>query len=116
MSRNDKLLEAFAAELKARRNKRGLSQEELARRAVVNRTYIAKMELAKNQPTLCVLNDLAIALNNNLPDLIQGIFSRYQQKQSQRNAIDELRRTTVPSINRCEESRVSPELTVNSRN
>jgi predicted transcriptional regulator len=48
-------MEAFAAELKARRSGLKLSQEELAHRAEVNRTYIAKLELARNQPTLCVL-------------------------------------------------------------
>lgn len=97
MSRNDELLEAFAAELKARRNRADLSQDELARRAAVNRTYIAKLELAKNQPTLCVLHDLAIALNNDLPELIQGIYSRYKQKRLHRNAVNAFREKCLPS-------------------
>lgn len=80
MSRNDALLKAFAAELKARRCKAGLSQEALAYRADVNRTYIAKLELAKNQPTLCVLQDLAKALNNKLPELLEAVLLRYAQR------------------------------------
>lgn len=39
MSRNDALLEAFAAELKARRAGLKLSQEEIAYRAGVNRMF-----------------------------------------------------------------------------
>jgi len=79
MSRNHHLLEAFAAELKARRALRKWSQEELAFRAEINRTYIAKLELAQNQPTLCVLHQLASALNSELPELLQAILQRYRQ-------------------------------------
>lgn len=79
MSRNDALLEAFAAELRARRVGLKLSQEELAYRADVNRTYIAKLELARNQPTLSVLHRLASALDNELPELLQAILLRYKR-------------------------------------
>lgn len=78
MSRDQALLEAFAAELKARRSELKLSQEELAHRAVINRTYIAKLELAKNQPTLTVLYRLALALNNDLPELLHATLLRYE--------------------------------------
>lgn len=80
MSRNDALMKAFAAELKARRSALGLSQEELAHRAGVNRTYIAKLELAQNQPTLSVLFDLATALGGDLPEVIRSALSRYKPK------------------------------------
>lgn len=79
MSRNDALLQAFAAELKAQRSALKFSQEELAFRADVNRTYIAKLELARNQPTLCVLHQLAEALNNELPELLRATLSRYNR-------------------------------------
>ena len=81
MSRNEALLEAFAAELRFRRSAVGLSQEALALRADVNRTYVAKLELARNQPTLSVLLKLAVALGVELPDLIQGALVRYQRSQ-----------------------------------
>lgn len=84
MSRNDALLEAFAAELRDRRFKAKLSQEQLAHQANVNRTYIAKLELAKNQPSLCVLHDLAAALGDNFQDLITGVMLRYEQKKRAR--------------------------------
>lgn len=76
MSRNDVLLGAFATELRARRVARGFSQEELAHRAGVNRTYVAKLELAKNQPTLSVMYSLAVALDVELSDLIKEVLSR----------------------------------------
>lgn len=79
MSRNDALLEAFAAELKARRAALKLSQDELAHLAGVNRTYIAKLELARNQPTLSVLHSLASALNNELPEILQATLVRYKR-------------------------------------
>jgi transcriptional regulator with XRE-family HTH domain len=80
MGRDEALLEAFAAELRARRNVMKLSQEELAFRASVNRTYIAKLELAQNQPTLSVLHRLAGALNHDLPEIIQATLKRYGRR------------------------------------
>jgi transcriptional regulator with XRE-family HTH domain len=81
MSRDEVLLQSFAAELKARRSGLKYSQEELAHRAEVNRTYIAKLELARNQPTLCVLHQLALALDTDLPELLQAILVRYKKNQ-----------------------------------
>jgi transcriptional regulator with XRE-family HTH domain len=81
MSRNDALIQAFAAELKTQRSALGLSQEELAFRADVNRTYIAKLELAKNQPTLTVLYQVAAALESDLPDLLRATTLRYKRVQ-----------------------------------
>ena len=82
MSRDDALLEAFAAELKARRSDLELSQEELAHRADVNRTYVAKLELARNQPTLCVLHRLATALSTDLPEFLQAVLLRYKRRRT----------------------------------
>jgi transcriptional regulator with XRE-family HTH domain len=79
MSRNDALLDAFATELRSRRSRAGLSQEALALRADVNRTYVAKLELARSQPTLSVLFSLAEALGVEMPDLIRGALARYRR-------------------------------------
>ena len=80
MSRNDALLEAFAAELRFRRSEARLSQEALALRADVNRTYVAKLELARNQPSLSVLLSLAEALEIELPELIRATLARYSRR------------------------------------
>lgn len=78
MGRDEELLEAFAAELRARRSQLKLSQEELAYRASINRTYIAKLELALNQPTLSIMHRLATALDHELPDLLRATLLRYR--------------------------------------
>jgi transcriptional regulator with XRE-family HTH domain len=82
MSRDHALLEAFAAELRARRSALKLSQEELAHRAGINRTYIAKLELSRNQPTLGVLQQLALALGNELPELLEATLARYERSKT----------------------------------
>lgn len=44
------------------RNSRGLSQEQLALAANIDRSYISEIELAKNSASLDVLERIAIAL------------------------------------------------------
>lgn len=70
------LLKALAAEVKSRRADLGISQEELALRAEVNRTFVGKIELAMNQPTLSVLLRLAEGLQTPLPELIESVLKR----------------------------------------
>lgn len=75
-ARDDSLIKAFASELKFRRQEAGISQEELAHQAQINRTYVAKLELAQNQPTLTVLAKLAGGLGIGLPELIEATLAR----------------------------------------
>lgn len=81
MERDETLIVAFADELRARRSAMELSQEELAHRVGVNRTYMAKLELAQNQPTLTVLQAIATALAVPLPELVSAVLMR-QRKSS----------------------------------
>lgn len=76
-TQNHDLMKAFAAEVRARRHALGFSQEELAHRAEVNRTFVAKVELAQNQPTLTVLHKLATGLEIDLPELLRLALARY---------------------------------------
>ena len=76
-TQNLPLLQAFAAEMKAQRNALSISQEELAFRCQVNRTFIAKIELAKNQPSLTVLLKIAEGMQVELPVLIEATLKRY---------------------------------------
>jgi transcriptional regulator with XRE-family HTH domain len=46
----------------------------------VNRTYVAKLELAMNQPSLSVLLSLADALAVELPELIRATLVRYSRR------------------------------------
>jgi transcriptional regulator with XRE-family HTH domain len=72
-------MQAFAAEVKARRGELGISQEELAHRATVNRTFVAKVELAQNQPSLTVLHKLSLGLEMDLPELLRLTLLRYKR-------------------------------------
>ncbi len=74
---NIPLMKAFGAELKSRRNEMGISQEDLAYRCAVNRTYVAKLELALNQPTLTVMQKIASGLETDLTELIGSTLVRY---------------------------------------
>lgn len=76
MIRDKALITAFADELRSRRAGLGVSQEELAHRAGLNRTYVAKLELATNQPTLTALYLLAQALDVPLNDLMAAVLAR----------------------------------------
>ncbi len=78
-TQNIDLMQAFAAEVKARRGVLGVSQEELAHRSDVNRTFVAKVELAQNQPSLSVLYKLSMGLEMELPELLRLTLQRYEQ-------------------------------------
>jgi transcriptional regulator with XRE-family HTH domain len=65
-----KSLEArFGEQLKELRNKRGLTQEELATDCGLDRTYISMLERGLRQPTLATLFKIAEVLNVS-PSLI----------------------------------------------
>lgn len=77
---NPALLSALATEIKSRRSALGLSQEELAFRADVNRTYIAKLELGKNQPSLGVFLALASGLELDPVDFLAHTMKSYARE------------------------------------
>ena len=54
-----KLREIFATNLRRLRHASGLSQEELAPRAGLNRNYVGLLERAANSPTLDTIERLA---------------------------------------------------------
>ncbi|MBO9136729.1 helix-turn-helix transcriptional regulator (plasmid) [Rhizobium sp. B230/85] len=51
--------EIFALNLRTLRNDRGLSQEELAHRANVHRTYVSSLERCVYSPTIDMVDGLA---------------------------------------------------------
>jgi transcriptional regulator with XRE-family HTH domain len=62
-ARDELLIGAFAAVLRQARTEAGLSQEELALRADINRTFVGLLEGGKRQPTLSVIFALAREVN-----------------------------------------------------
>ncbi|WP_298930926.1 helix-turn-helix transcriptional regulator [uncultured Ramlibacter sp.] len=75
-----KLIQALAAEIKSRRSTLGISQEELAHRAGLNRTFVGKIEIAATQPSFTVLFGLATALNVTVVELVRAIEVRVRKE------------------------------------
>jgi len=64
-----KILQKFGQKVRSERIKLGLSQEELAYRAGVHRTYIGMIERAEKNITLVNIEKISRALGLNIPDL-----------------------------------------------
>ena len=64
-------IEKLAVKLKALREQRGLSQEELAAAAGLSRTYLARLETARQDPTLSTIEKLAKALKVDVAKLLK---------------------------------------------
>jgi transcriptional regulator with XRE-family HTH domain len=67
-----KLRRTVARNLRRLRQKRGLSQEELADRAGLNRNYVGMIEREENAPTVDALEQIAKALNINAAELFSN--------------------------------------------
>lgn len=63
------ILETFGARLRTVRNRAGISQEMLADRADLDRTYISLLERGKRNPSLVCLARLAAALEVSVAEL-----------------------------------------------
>ncbi|RVU43466.1 XRE family transcriptional regulator [Rubrivivax rivuli] len=74
------VLRAAAAEIKARRGRIDISQEELAHRADVHRSFIARVEVAQTQPSLAVLVRIADALEVDAAELVRAIVERCKRE------------------------------------
>jgi len=53
------------------RREQGISQEELAFRSGLHRTYISGVERGVRNPTITVLAEIAVALKVSVSDLVQ---------------------------------------------
>lgn len=63
--------EVLARNLRLYRQARGLSQEELAHKADIDRTYISALERCVYGATIDVLDKLAVALDAEAADLLR---------------------------------------------
>ena len=67
-----KLRRTVARNLRRLRRKHGLSQEELADRAGLNRNYVGMIEREENAPTVDALEQIAKALGINAVELFSN--------------------------------------------
>ena len=71
MEGNQKILIKFGEEVRKARKKKGLSQEELAFKAELHRTYIGMIERAEKNITLISIQKIADALDTPIVDLLK---------------------------------------------
>ncbi|MCC7146847.1 MAG: helix-turn-helix transcriptional regulator [Phycisphaeraceae bacterium] len=64
------LIEVLATNLRAMRHAKGFSQEELAARCGLHRTYIGSVERGERNVTLSTLEVLASVLGVSVPELL----------------------------------------------
>lgn len=67
------ILQKFGCRVREERLKKNLSQEELAERAGVHRTYIGMIERAEKNITLINVQKIALALEIQISDLFYGL-------------------------------------------
>lgn len=70
---SSRILIRFGQRVREERLKRNLSQEELAERAGVHRTYIGMIERAEKNITLINIERIAAALGLSINELFKGI-------------------------------------------
>ena len=63
--------ERMAMRVKRLREQRGLTQEQLAEKAGISRPYLARLETARQDPTLSTLEKLAKALRVKVGRLLE---------------------------------------------
>jgi transcriptional regulator with XRE-family HTH domain len=73
MRKRDPILAAFGRSLRARRDAKGLSQEQLAERADLDRTYISDIERGTRNPGIKNVVRLARALGIPTAKLLEGV-------------------------------------------
>lgn len=78
---NPALLKALAAEIKARRGELEISQDELAFRSGLSRTFLGKIEIAQNQPSLTAFYKLAEGLQVAPDEFLKAVSARMKKEQ-----------------------------------
>ncbi len=71
---------AFGRVVRVRREAKGLSQEKLAERAGIHRTYISSIERGRVRLGLDIAKKLADGLGTSLSSLIATVEARSRQK------------------------------------
>jgi len=67
---------AFGRRVRAKREERGLSQEELAHASGLHRTYVSQIERGLKSPSLATIYALAAALDEDVGALVSGLVPK----------------------------------------
>lgn len=79
---------AFGANLRKIRKEANLTQEELAFKAELDRTYISLLELGRKSPTLVTIFRLCQVLDQPLDTFVTHVYQRFLHDE-QRHAHDQ---------------------------
>lgn len=63
------------------RNERKISQETLAERSGIHRTYLSEVEGGKRNPTIAVLNKIIVALDISMTDFFERVGGKERNGQ-----------------------------------
>jgi transcriptional regulator with XRE-family HTH domain len=74
-------LKALAADIRARRGALQISQDELAYRCGLSRTFLGKIEIAQSQPSLTALFKLADGLEVGPDELLKAVEIRLRKEE-----------------------------------
>ncbi len=77
---SESMSRAFGRVVRVRREAKGLSQEKLAERAGIHRTYISSIERGRVRLGLDIAKKLADGLGTSLSSLIATVEARSRQK------------------------------------
>lgn len=80
MSTNIK--KTFGASIKAIRNEKGLSQENLSENSGLHRTYIASVETGQRNVSLCTIQSLAMGLGIEISDIFLRVESQDDERRT----------------------------------
>ena len=69
------ILIQFGMRIRYLRKQKGWSQEDLALNSGINKNYISDLERGRRNPTLVVMEKIAIAFNIPIAELTKGIMS-----------------------------------------
>lgn len=74
---NERLVAAFAGVLRERRERAGLTQEDLAELADISARHVSFLETGRRQPTLTALAALSTGVGVSMAEMVQDIEDRY---------------------------------------
>lgn len=73
MNKEAKFLKDFGTRVAELRKKQGFTQEQLAERVNLHRTYVGFIEQGKRNPSIGNIRKIAASLNITLRDLFKGL-------------------------------------------
>ena len=82
----DKIASTFGEVLRNIRSAKGLSQETLAKKSLLDRTYISLLERGLRQPSLKTIFDLSLPLDISPAEMVELTENKHYENNQKRNS------------------------------